>query len=84
MNAASSRLLVAAVALFLGTAVAAEAAPSTYQAEDLFVMGMPNAPVAGAATLTRTDEGISYSIYTSGLKQGATTIWIVIFNNPEN
>lgn len=75
--------MVTACALLLGAPSASEAA-STYQAKDLFVMGMPGALVEGAATLTRTDDGVSYSIYTSGLKQGATTIWIVVFNDPEN
>jgi len=69
-------------ALLLGAGSSAQAA-STYQSKNLFVMGMPGALVEGAATLTSTDDGISYSIYTSGLKQGATTIWIVVFNNPE-
>lgn len=41
--------------------------------------------VPGAATLTRSPEGISYGIYTTGLGPGnAHTIWTVIFNRPQN
>ena len=76
-------LIVTALLVSLGAAFDAKGA-STFQAANPFVAGMPAALVEGAATLTRTDDGISYRIYTSGLKQGATTIWVVIFNNPEN
>ncbi|MGH9672107.1 MAG: hypothetical protein ACRD44_02920, partial [Bryobacteraceae bacterium] len=31
-----------------------------------------------------TGEGISFRVYTTGLTPGAYTIWIVIFNQPEN
>ncbi len=43
-------------------------------------------PVIGAnARLTRTDSGVGYNLRTSGFEQGhATSIWWVIFNNPEH
>lgn len=39
----------------------------------------------GTSTLTRTDNGVSYSISASGMTPGeAVTLWMVIFNNPEH
>ncbi len=55
-----------------------------YQAKNVFVFGSPANLVSGAATLTRTTKGISFKVYTSGLEPGSNTIWIVIFNRPEN
>ncbi len=57
---------------------------SHYQAKNMFVFGDPSTLVAGAATLTRTADGISYQVYTSGLTPGSNTVWIVIFNKPEH
>lgn len=38
----------------------------------------------GMSTLTRTDDGISYSVTASGLEPGtAVTLWLIIFNQPE-
>ena len=68
----------------IGASPEAWANGATYQAHNLFTFGNPAALVAGAATLTRTTKGISFKIYTSGLEPGANTIWIVIFNKPEN
>lgn len=58
---------------------------STFQAMNMFRFGNPAALLPGAATLTRTDNGISFRVYTSQLTPpGAYTVWIVIFNKPEN
>jgi hypothetical protein len=73
-----------AVAMATLGASQARAAGGHYQAKNLFAIANPADPVAGAATLTRTTKGISYSVYTSGLEPGANTVWIVIFNQPEN
>jgi hypothetical protein len=75
----------------------ANAESAWYQTENMFVFGDPNALVAGAATLTRTQEvyytktgvrrqrgSIAFQIHTSELWRGAHTVWIVIFNKPEN
>lgn len=74
----------------------ANAESTHYQAENMFVFGDPDDLVAGAATLTRTREvyytstgvrrergSIAFQIWTSGLRRGAHTVWIVIFNEPE-
>jgi hypothetical protein len=58
--------------------------PSHFQAANMFVFGNPAMLVPGAANLTRTGEGISFRAYTTGLAPGAYTVWIVIFNRPEN
>jgi len=57
---------------------------SSYQAKNMFAFGSPATLLPGAATLIRTEEGISYRVNTSMLMAGAHTIWIVIFNRPEN
>ncbi len=74
----------------------AKAESAQYQAENMFEFGFPDALVAGAATLTRTPKAslfrrrvrqpgsIAFQIYTSELRRGAHTVWIVVFNNPEN
>jgi hypothetical protein len=69
----------------------AQAQPVEFQATNMVafkdangeMLGPPFAEVDGTATLTRTKEGISYEIYTSGLEPGTYTAWTVIFNNPE-
>jgi hypothetical protein len=56
-----------------------------YQSANMFVFGKPNDLLPGAATLTRSPKGISYSVHTSGLTPGhAYTVWVVVFNRPEN
>jgi hypothetical protein len=86
------QLLICALALLglvggdlIGTNQDAWAGGATYQAKNMFdFLGGPSVLEAGAATLTRTNKGISYKIYTSGLEPGANTVWIVIFNEPQN
>ena len=81
-------LIAAALAILSGGAFPAlavdDGSQATYQAANMFVFGSPATLVPGAATLTRTNDGISFRIYTQGLAPGATTVWIIIFNNPEN
>lgn len=73
------------VGAFVVTGEEAKANNNThFQAKNMFVFGQPAKLVAGAATLTRTNKGISFRIYTSELKPGANTVWIVIFNKPQN
>jgi hypothetical protein len=55
-----------------------------FQAKNMFLFAPPHDLVPGAATLIRTDKGISFKIYTSELEPGANTVWIVIFNKPQN
>jgi hypothetical protein len=57
---------------------------SFFQAKNLFMFGNPANLLAGAAILTRSGDGISFRVYTSGLAPGAYTVWVVIFNRPEN
>jgi hypothetical protein len=41
--------------------------------------------VAGSSTLVRTEAGVSFTYQTSSLPAGhVVTVWIVVFNNPEN
>jgi hypothetical protein len=43
------------------------------------------ATIAGTSTLVRTDSGVSFTYQTSSLPAGqVVTVWIVVFNNPEN
>jgi hypothetical protein len=72
------------VCALIGVSKEAWAGGATYQAKNMFVFGNPADLAAGAATLTRTSKGISFKIYTSGLEPGANTVWIVIFNKPQN
>lgn len=80
--------IAAALAILSGGAFPAlavdDGSQATFQAANMFVFGSPATLVPGAATLTRTNDGISFRIYTQGLTPGAVTIWVIIFNNPEN
>ena len=70
---------------FFTTMGDAQARPNQFQATNMIVFGEPDNLLPGAATLTRTKRDISYRIYTNGLNAGhAYTVWIVIFNKPEN
>jgi hypothetical protein len=70
----------------------AQAQPVEFQATNMVafrdadnvMLGPPFEEVDGTATLTRTKEGISYEIYTTGLEPGTYTSWTVIFNNRES
>lgn len=89
-------LILAVIGLISGavwiTSGDAQAKPVEFQTANMFefkdanddMLGPPFAQVDGTATLTRTNEGISYDIYTTGLQPGAYTTWTVIFNNPES
>lgn len=67
----------------VGTSKEAWAGDAHFQAKNMIALPA-GTPVAGAATLTRTHKDINFRIYTSGLAPGAYTVWIVIFNKPEN
>jgi hypothetical protein len=76
---------------FIGGEVAAQ--PTQFQTTNVFelrdaegeLQGPPFENVPGAATLLRTNRGISYRIYTTQLDPGAAyTVWVVVFNRPEN
>jgi hypothetical protein len=76
---------------FIGGEVAAQ--PTQFQSTNVFelndaggeLQGPPFENVPGAATLLRTNKGISYRIYTTQLDPGAAyTVWVVVFNRPEN
>ena len=68
---------------FVVTSEGAQASHTQYQARNMFVFGDPTTLVAGAATLTRTKKGIAFSLYTSELDPGVHSVWIVIFNRPD-
>lgn len=56
------------------------------QSSDVYTFAdPPDMPdMVGDARLTRTDSGVSYNLRTTGLEKGhATSIWWVIFNNPD-
>jgi hypothetical protein len=76
---------------FIGGEVAAQ--PTQFQSTNVFeltdaggeLQGPPFENIPGAATLLRTNKGISYRIYTTQLDPGAAyTVWVVVFNRPEN
>ncbi len=75
--------LLACVAALLVASVAALAATASTSRVNRF---SDRSAVAGASsTLVRDAEGITATIITSGLEPGAAyTVWLVIFNNPEN
>jgi hypothetical protein len=78
-------LSIVAGGAFAAASGDAQARPIQFQAVDMHEFAPPGNPVAGAATLLRSETGISYRIYTTGLTPGhAYTIWTVIFNRPEN
>ena len=41
-------------------------------------------PLAGASTLTRMADGVSMTFETSGLQDGAYSVWWVIYNDPDD
>ena len=57
--------------------------PADRQSADVVSAEDPD-DVVGDARLVRTDAGVSYNLRTTGLTHGdATSIWWVIFNNPD-
>ena len=73
------------VGAFVVTDEEAKANDNThFQAKNMSVFLHPDELVPGAATLIRTNKGIAFKIYTSELEPGANTVWIVIFNKPQN
>lgn len=87
----AARAAVAAAATVTATIVVsvATAAGADVQREPVrwhAQSGNPNlSPVGDGATaqIVRTEEGLSYSLRTSGLRAGhAYTLWVVVMNNP--
>jgi len=76
------KLTISAVALsglvagaFVVTGEEAQANHNThFQAQNVFIIGHPDDLVPGAATLIRTNKGISFKLYTSELEPGANTV----------
>ena len=59
-------------------------AGAKFSSTQLFVMGDPSQPVAGAATLLRRAHGIEMTLNVDDLAPGHVyTIWFVVFNNPD-
>jgi hypothetical protein len=52
----------------------------TRQQRDVFWIG---GPTVGTSNLVRTDDGVSVQLNTSGLHEGAYTLWWIVFNNPQ-
>ena len=84
------RITVLLTALLLALSMVGTAAANNSadrQASDVYEWPAADPPVQveGAdARLVRTDAGVSYNLRTTGLEKGhATSIWWVIFNNPD-
>lgn len=72
--------------------VASTAVASSFSSADVFTFQNPDGTpipaeerdIVGSAVLVRSEQGITVSVHTSGLKRGNTyTNWWVIFNNPD-
>jgi hypothetical protein len=76
---ALAAVLVAAV-----LAGPAQADPATRGVSPVEVFGTPNLVPGAWSALVRTDAGVAMTLHTSELAPGsATTVWWVVFNNPE-
>jgi hypothetical protein len=78
-------LLAAAVSVLAVGATAAQAGapPTVVTAPVVTLPGFSVVPGASSTTV-RTDDGVNFSLTTSGLPPGhAITLWLVIFNNPD-
>ena len=86
MKMKNTSVSIAAVVLVLAgglplTAIADDP-DRTYQTANIVDINT-GIPVAGAATLTRTEDSVTARIYASGLDTGAAyTIWWVVWNDP--
>lgn len=77
------RLLATAVAVGLWASVAASAA--TVSTEPMRVV--PGLAIVGdgaASTIVREQTGISLTVHTHGLEAGVYTMWLLVWNHPEN
>jgi hypothetical protein len=86
-SATSHRTGAVALAAVLVAAVVAgptQADPATRDVSPVIVFGTPDLVPGAWSALVRTDEGVAMTLHTSGLGPGsATTVWWVVFNNPE-
>jgi hypothetical protein len=83
------QIVLSLVALVVGSVVAAAAAAADVDRVPMrwhMQSGNPHLALVGgntSAQLVRTDNGISYSLRTEGLRAGhAYTVWVVVINNP--
>ena len=78
--------VLAACATLLAGPVAAQAAQAHFQTADVFALPPSNPlDLTGAAWMKRTESRIQGRIMTKVKKAGfAHTVWLVIFNNPQN
>jgi hypothetical protein len=86
-SAASHRTGAVTLAAVLVAAVLAgpaQADPATRDVSPVMVFGTSDLVPGAWSALVRTDEGVAMTFHTSGLAPGsATTVWWVVFNNPE-
>ena len=83
MKISRTVLITAAGAILLATAAHAE--HSRYQTSNVLDVSGANKGYTGAAWLIRTEDGISGRIMTRVSTAGDPyTLWVVVFNNPEN
>lgn len=77
-------VFVTMLSLLTGTALAHDnGGPADRQSSNVYTFA--DMDDVGDARLARTDTGVSYNLRTTGLEKGhATSIWWVIFNNPEH
>lgn len=62
---------------------AAGADPATRAASDVYTFeGLPGLVDVGDARLVRNDNGLGFTLRTSGLESGPHTVWWVVWNNP--
>jgi hypothetical protein len=62
----------------------AQADPATRDVSSVVVFGTPQEVPGAWSALVRNDEGVAMTLHTSGLAPGtASTVWWVVFNNPE-
>jgi hypothetical protein len=76
-------VVLLAVALAAGVVVLPVGA-ATRDKSPVFVFGSSTAVAGSWSALVRNDNGVAMTLHTSGLAPGsATTVWWVVFNNPE-
>lgn len=77
--------LVLAAAIVAGfAAVTVQADSATRDESPVYVFGSSTMVSGAWSALVRNDNGVAMTLHTSGLAPGsATTVWWVVFNNPE-
>jgi hypothetical protein len=78
------RLVLAAGLAAVVVSPLAQADPATRDESPVTVFGTAVVIPGASSALVRNDEGVAMTLHTSGLAPGsATTVWWVVFNNPE-